>query len=783
MASKDLDPHGTIPRVIASAIMRYRNVLLLLTLLSVAFAAAQFPRLQANFSPQTLFATVDEEQRATEAFKEEFGNTESVMLLLVQAPDVLEPEVLQFIHDASLHFAEQDWALRVESPTVTVLPRGGGTGTIDVSPVVVGDTVEESEARELRETLELNDAFRGSLLNDDGTLASIAILMENDHVDITSIRRALGEAEDWLAENPPPAGVSAEFGGIPQVRAYVVNQMFSDQLTLVPFSLLVTIFLLWICFRWLPAMLVPNVAVLISIALVTGGMALVGEPFNMVNQMLPILILVIGINDSIHLVNRYGEELRVPGQGRKLASEATIRTMLVACFLTSFTTAVGFGTLAVARTEILRRFGIAAALAMLVAYVVTVAVVPSLLLWFKAPTSQGFVSHDGWLERQLDGLTRRVLAVPRTLLVIMLVTVSLSVWQASTVIIDSTLMELFRRGDPTMESIHMIEDELNGVIPVELSFRADEENRFYDHELLNAIDELAAWIDEQPGVLQTTTWSDLLHQSWVAYTSDPEKRHAPFRSRAQVAQLSSLLEGGTDDPTARWITFDRRHLRLNIQTRDMGGVWTLELAEEMQREIDERLGDFDDLRVTITGDGYSAARGVDFIMRDMLASVGLAFIIIFIFMSFLFRSVRLGLLSVPPNMIPLLLSLAWMGMRGIYLNSTTAIIFSVSLGLAVDDTIHYLARFREEERRGVGRDAAIIAAARGTGRAIIVSSIMLVGGMAVLLGSSFMPIRLFAELIAVTVVGCLIGDLVLLPALLKVAWPDEGAESEDTDAS
>jgi predicted RND superfamily exporter protein len=154
----------------------------------------------------------------------------------------------------------------------------------------------------------------------------------------------------------------------------------------------------------------------------------------------------------------------------------------------------------------------------------------------------------------------------------------------------------------------------------------------------------------------------------------------------------------------------------------------------------------------------------------MLSSLGLAIVFIFVILTLLFRSLQLGLLSVPANVMPLVLTLAYMALTGEHLNTTTVIIFSVSIGLAVDDTIHMLARFREEVRDGHGVDEALLRTGRGAGRAIIVTSLMLVSGLSVILLSSFVPVRLFAELTAITIAGCIVGDLVLLPALLKLFW-------------
>jgi predicted RND superfamily exporter protein len=157
------------------------------------------------------------------------------------------------------------------------------------------------------------------------------------------------------------------------------------------------------------------------------------------------------------------------------------------------------------------------------------------------------------------------------------------------------------------------------------------------------------------------------------------------------------------------------------------------------------------------------------VVSDLLGSLLVAVVVIFLLLAFFFRSIRLGLLSIPPNLIPLVATMAYMVWREIPLNVSTVIIFSISLGLAVNGTIHVLARFREEMQRGIGREAALVQAARGTGRAIVISCVTLMAGFGVLLFSSFVPVRSFGELIAVTIGGCLVATLVVLPPLLRVA--------------
>jgi hypothetical protein len=279
-------------------------------------------------------------------------------------------------------------------------------------------------------------------------------------------------------------------------------------------------------------------------------------------------------------------------------------------------------------------------------------------------------------------------------------------------------------------------------------------------------------VRQQPGVLSVRAYPDLLYDLWAAYADDPTRRGQPFVSEAQVAQLASLMEDASGSALDPWVTFDRRHLRIGVKIRDFGSRRGLELSDEIMAELQAEMGHLGEVTIALTGDAYSGARGLTSLINDLSGSLGGAFVLIFAFMALLFRSFRMGLISVPPNVLPLLGTMAWMAMRDINLNTSTVITFSIAIGLAVDDTIHVLARFREEMAQRISIDDALVRTMRGSGRAVIVTSVMLTTGLSVMLFSSFVPIQLFAELLGVTIAICLVGDLVMLPALLKAFWPD-----------
>ena len=753
----------------SDVVIRHRRLVLALLALAVLFFASQIPKTKAAFSPQDLHTTFEDQKAALDEFAEVFGATESVLLVLVQADDVLRGDVLQYIHTVSLYLAEQDFTERVESLTVRSFTRNED-GTLNVSPIVVGETVEVEEVNGIVTAIHDTPLVQGRLISHDGGLTVVAAFLEDGFSKVEQARPVVNAVDDFLGDLESPDGVQITLGGLPHIRVWVAQRFKEDQVFLVPLALLVCLLIVWVSFRWLPGVVFPGLAVLMSSVLIVGAMALYGEPINIINQVVPLLIIVIGISDSIHLVSRFREEIG-NGAEPKQASRTTLSRMAVACFLTSLTTAVGFASLGVSRTELVRRFGFTAAIGVVFAYIVTIHLLPAALSWTKPklePRSEG-ASH-GVLENVLAGVIRMTLRHPWSTLVGSFVVFCVALAVAAHVSVDSRMMETFQEGDEVWVTTTLLQDELDGVLPLEVSFSSDRHNRFEEPDVINAMHDLGVWSAEYEDVLSTTSYADFLDEARAVYRDDQTLRGQPFRSVAEVSALASLLESGNPNPIAPYVTLDRRRARLSIKINDIGISATRDLVAAIRVKVDELFGDLDDVDVVLTGNAFVASEGISALVNDMLKSLSTAFVIIFLIMTVLFRSVRVGLMSIPPNIIPLVLTMAYMTIAGINLNTATVVTFAVSLGLAVDHTIHMMARFLEEVRGGATLDQALVASVRGTGRAIVVTSITLFAGMIVLFFTSFVPIRHFATLLGVTALSCLLGNLLILPALMKVGW-------------
>ena len=481
------------------------------------------------------------------------------------------------------------------------------------------------------------------------------------------------------------------------------------------------------------------------------------------------------------MVLRHGEEVRA-GRSAVDASVEVVRTMWLPCFVTTFTTAVGFAALVAAESPALRAFGAVAAAASMLGYLVTVTFVPAALPFFPAGASNVRSGPDP-LDRALVALAQRVGARPHLTIIVGLTIGLVAVLVARHVDVESRLLDQFARGTTIERTSNTLESQLDGFRTIDIGLFGGV-GTFRTAQGIGLLDELTAVARDRADVLRVSSVAALTHEALVLLADDPTAREDPLRSDQEAAALVDLIRAEDPEVVRRWLTADGAATRIEIRVRDSGASRTLALVEDLRqvvRTAAHRRGV--DVDVRVGGEAYAASRGLERITRALGGLVA-AVVTIFVVMALLFRSARLGLLAIPPNAVPLLATLAYMVMRGIALHASTVIVFTVTVGLAVDGTTHVVSRFREELELGGSRHDVLRRTVLGSGRAVLLSSLTLLVGYVVLLTSRFEPIRLFGELSLVSIAGATVSQTFLLPAMLAV-WgaPRRSARDEATASS
>jgi len=709
-----------------------------------------------DFTPQALFIDEGAEIDRLRAYEETFGREDNTVVFLVQDLPATEAgaSALTALHET---LEAVDGVEAIDSPvSATILVDEGGSLQA-ISPIA------DRPAKDAFTLLSSARATRRLLVSDNADTMAIRVRLSSaiDRVADLIPRVEAVEAAALTVSLPPGASIQAT--GVPYVRSEITQKMVTDQATFVPLVALLFASTIVVLFRRLWLGLAPLIAVAIADVWALGILIGGGATLNVLSILVPTLVLVIGVADGIHITARYREELDA-GHPPAEAMGHTLQAMALPCFLTTFTTGAGFASLWIADTSVIRTFGTHCSVAMVVTFFGMLTILPTLLAWIPArKVLHPGASGAGGLAA-LGQLDRFVARRPVAVLMACLAMAVFAGTVGSGVQSNSRLLEMYQEGSPTWNAIKRSEARLSGVIPMFFVLETEVDDAFQDPDRLQRLDTLEQMLASEPHVLWTASMAshmralhDILSDGSTAL---PDSREA-------IAQelLIGELAGAT--VPSGLLTEDGQTARLMALTADAGGREFLPLQVRLNTRARELFPDTSTPPL-LTGDGMLAAAGIDRLITDLMSSLGLMFIVILATLSLLLRDVKLALVACIPNAIPLLFTLATLGLMGTDLQATNVVSFTVAVGLAVDDTIHFIVRFQDERSRQPTIPAAITATIRGAGHPIVLTSLLLVAGFGVLTLSELTSTRHFGILSSVTMVAALVGDLLLLPALLHL---------------
>lgn len=733
-----------------------------------------------DFSPQALYAGSGDLIERTEAVKGVFGHSDAVLLVVLESvagEDVLAPEALTWAADLARAAEQVSDVVEAEALPTLELPSadGGLPGPRGAHPLLERLPAGTQDSQKVRAALRRFPLLEGVFVSRDRRAAAVMIFLDPDARQVSRMREVLAAIETRLARQPPPAGYRARLSGLPAIRTDVVASLEREQVERLPLACIVVFVVLVLVFRRVSGTLLPLAAVVAGMAWAAGAFALTDQSLNLVSNILPVFLFTIGMANAVHVVNRYAEECqRTPGE-RDGAATRTVAHMSLACLLTYLTTAIGFLSLAAARSEVLQDVGVQTALGLVTLYVSTMLVLGSLLSRFeppRRPAAQGDATPSA--ARLVVATGRAVARHPRFVLVVSLALVAAALAAATRLRVDCRATETYDADHPMSRSLRLVEAKLGGVLAVDVSLAGSEPGALLDPRTQGRVAAFARFAAGQPDVLRVRSHVD--YHAQVLQRLPEDLRSRPESIAAAHAACSLL---GRSLHYERFLTKDAQRARVLLRVADVGSRRLLALFAALEGKLAELFPDGAVPRAELTGDAVVFARAMDGFIRDILASLLGAAVVIFGVIALLFRSLRYGLISILPNLTPLLVTAGYMRVRGYALDASNVIVFAISLGVAVDNTIHFLARFREELRPGADVLLAIERSLRGAGRAMVLTSLLLVLGLATLHVSEFVPTRRFAELTSITMVAALVGDLCLLPAclvLLGRRWPPRAVE-------
>ncbi len=745
---------------LARALLAHRLLACIALLLAFAGCAAGCFLVRMDFSATAFFGSNTAALAELEDFLATWGRDDNLMLVVIEADSAHLCDAGRLTHVAQLAAALDSLEAVRGVRGVAELPsfRGPAAGTLlETLPHVASD----SGCAAWREALQQTPWVPGLISADARVTALVLELAGN--MDNQQVVDAVRAVDHLILSRQGLAGLRMQTAGVPAVRSAIFDHMLADQQLFVPLAALLMGAILLATYRRLHGVLIPLCVAAVPVVMLAGLMGYLGEPIGILNQIYFTLLPAIAIADSIHLVSRYQEEMRRPGPATRARQRQAIIAALqhvgAACALTSLTTIMGFLSLNLASIALLRSFGNFAALGMTLAYATTVLIAP-LLLSFTRPHAPRPKQADGegLIDRALlacAGLSRKQ---PRALLLGSLLLLLLGVLGGLQVEINNDLVGNLQPGHPISRANALADSKLGGILSLEIDLLGAP-GCFDDPALMQRLAAFEAGVRTDSlvrDVLSPASMVADLRQLLSGQRALPQEPPA-LRLHTTMLEAQGVLR--------RVLDGERGRARVSIRISDRGALRFEEFEDRLEMQLDGLLaGRLDAIR--LTGTAHNAYRGINMLTLDLRNSLLLVFGCIGLVILLLFRNLRVTLLCFLPNALPLVVGYGFLGAMGWALKPVTAVMFSVGLAIAVDDTIHLMARIKEELRSGGDTAHAVRNALLHSGRAVIVTSVILVSGLSLTLLSSFPAIVALSGLGMCVISGALLADLFVLPASL-----------------
>ncbi len=564
-------------------------------------------------------------------------------------------------------------------------------------------------------------------------------------------------------------GIDVQISGVPYLRMINARSIKSEINLFLGLTGIVTLLIMFAMMRSTRAALIALAVVGVGVVGSFGVLGGLGYKLTLFSALIPPLLIVIAVPNCIFFINKYHQEYARD----KNVDEAVVHTVKKiggVALLTNLTTALGFSTFILTSSDALVHFGIAATINIIMVFVLSMTILPVLYSWLPEPKPQHYKHLDQkwlsdgvlWLERVAQHHRRWVYLGAAVLAI--LGGIGMTRMQTT-----GNITTDIDPNDPLVTQMKFFEQELGGVIPLEVIVDTREPGGVNSSSVLRQVEEFQRSLDTLPNMSRSLSVVDFLKFSRQAfYGGLPEFYELP--SAAERRQIAALLPSGAASAnqalTTGLIDKDNQRLRVTVQVQDLPRPEMIEVVKAIQHNADA-VFDREQVDVRFSGAGLIFLRSTEFLIDNLMMSLILAVIVISILMASLFRSWRMMIVAILPNLLPLLMTAGIMGWFGIPVKPSTVLIFSIAFGISVDDTLHLLSRYRQELHLNGGRIAdAALKAIHETGVSMFYTSVVLFAGFMIFLASNFGGTQALGLLVSITLGFAMFSNLLLLPSLL-----------------
>lgn len=757
---------------VARIILRNRITFIIAIGILTLFMGYQASKVQMSYQQKSVLPSSDSTLIAYQQFSEEFGKEGNVIFYTIQDKDFWKLAHLQEWKALGNRLQKLEGVDAVASivHNTTLLQKNNIEKKFEPQIIFPENLESQKQIDSLRKKA-LSIPFYSGKLYDEASNSYMLLITANKEVmdskeRITFMNELKKELETFNASNNFPTRIT----GLPYIRVETAQMIKKEMVLFMILSALVTATILFLFFRSFRTMFFSLLVVAVGAVWSIGTMSLLGFEITLLTAMLPPLLIVIGIPNCIFMINKYHAEYTTHGN-KIMALQRVIMRVGNAIFLTNLTTASGFATFIITSSAILVEFGIVASFNILLLFVFSIILIPCIFSMQPPPKAR----HTKHLEyKYVNKLINKLVFIVEnkrkwvygtTTLILLLSALGISQIKNTGYVID----DLPEEGQ-IMSDLSFFEQQYGGILPFEVIVDTKKPKGVMRLHTLRDIDNFSnklIALHQFSSPISISEMAKFMNQAFYNGTENQYRipsNQTAFRYLLTYAKNSG--NGSTSDLLKSYVDSTGQKTRVTFYMKDIGTSAMQELQQKVDSIAAQTLPE-KRYNVTTTGSGVVFYKGTSYLVRNLLLSLALAIFLIASFMAFMFSSKRMVIIALIPNIIPLLVTAALMGFFGIPIKASTILIFSIAFGISVDDTIHYLAKYRQDLSITKWKiKKSVKMALRETGQSMLYTSIILFFGFLMFSFSEFGGTKALGILVSITLLTAMFSNLILLPSLL-----------------
>lgn len=781
-------------------IARHPKKIIVFTLLISILLISNIPKITIDTSTEGFLHKSDPALIRYEEFKRQFGQDEMI-LLAIKTKDIFDIKFLEKLNRLHVELKDNVPHLNDINSIINARNTRGEGDELIVEDLFENWPQNKEELQKIKSLAMKSELYRDLILSDDMTFTTIIIepsaYEDGGTTDLLEGFGVVGEEKvsseaklefltdesksemarraNEIAQKYASADFEVYMAGSLAVNDYIKKSIQADMQKFVKLALLMMIIFLFVVFRRLSGVVLPIFIVFISLLTTVGVMALSGTPFTIPTQILPSFLLAVGIGATVHLLAMFFKYFNKSGEKAEAISHALGHSGL-AIVMTSLTTAVGLLSFASAEIAPIASLGVFAAIGIMIALVNTIILMPAILAILPLKVAkEKHIENSARMDSFLVAVADFSLKHAKSIVFVGLVTFFVSLYIAMGVKFEHDPLKWLPETSQARVATGLVDKELKGSVTMEVIIDTKKENGLYDSELLKSLDSARKKAEniENEKYFVGKGWSvaEVLKEIHRALHENNQDYYVIPDNNALIPQEFLLFENSGSDDLEDLVDSSFSKARLTLKLPWMEASEYGDLGDELTSLLKSELGS--DIEITVTGMVPLFQRTLIAAMESMSSSYVNAFFMITIIMIIMLGSFKVGVVSMIPNVLPVVMTLAFMSVMDMPLDIFTMLIGAIIIGLSVDDTVHFFHNFARYHNRGLGVKKAVEETMLGTGRAMVATTIVLALGFYIYMFASMSNLVNFGILTGGAIIIALLSDVLLAPALLKLITKDK----------